>query len=272
MRFLKTQKDSKRIYFFLEFIQGVTLEFLLQTVGILTIKDSRFYIACLIIVLQYLHERDVLYRDLNPENIMIDKDGYVKVVDFNSAKVVTGKSYTLVTCPYYIAPEVICGKGYTKLSEVWSLGVLLFEFLCGKVPFGQNQEDPISIYEEVLKGCIEFPSDIPYISENAKNFIGNLLQRYPENRHSGSVEKMKGNPFFIGLDWEEISRKIAIPPYKSEEIDPIDIHNNNFGLDLDLEEFIEGLSDSDESLPPIEDFEISKYVSQIPPNWDSIFE
>ena len=269
---MKTFKDNKRIYLALEFVQGVTLQYLLEIIGILTIKDSRFYIASLIIVLQYLHDRDIMHRDLEPENIMIDKEGYIKLIDFNSAKVVTSRSYTLVTCPYYMPPEVICGKGYSKLSEVWSLGVLLYEFLCGKVPYGQNQDDPLSVYEEIIKGNLEFPSDIPYISENARSLIVTLLQRYPENRHNGPVEKLKGHPFFIGFDWEEVSMKDAVPPYKSEEIDPIDVYNNNFGLDLDLDEYIEGNLESEESLPPIEDHEILTYISQIPPNWDSVFE
>lgn len=273
VKFIKTFKDSKRIYFLLEFIKGVSLEYLLRSVGILTLKDSRFYLACLILALQYLHERDILYRDLKPENIMIDEEGYIKLIDFNSAKVVSGKSYTICTCPYYIAPEVIVGKGYNKQSELWSLGVLLFEFMCGRVPFGQNKEDPHSIYEEILKTDLAFPSDIPFISENAKNLIEILLQKYPENRFAGSVEKLKADLFFLGFDWDEISRKTAVTPFRSNEFDPIRENSNHFENCQDLDEFLELMSDdSQDSLPPIDDYEINQYAEMIPHNWDDAFD
>lgn len=273
VKFIRTFKDTKRIYFLLEFIKGVSLEYLLKSIGILTLKDSRFYLGSLIIVLQYLHERDILYRDLKPENIMIDEEGYIKLIDFNSAKVVSGRSYTICTCPYYIAPEVIAGKGYNKQSEIWSLGVLLYEFMCGKVPFGQTKEDPHSIYEEILKNDLIFPSDIPFISENAKNLIEILLQKYPENRFPGSVEKLKIDPFFIGFNWDEISRKIEVAPFRSNEFDPIRENSNCFGECQDLDEFLELLSDdSQDSLPPIDDCEIAEYAEMIPQNWDNVFD
>lgn len=204
---------------------------------------------------------------------MIDEEGYIKLVDFNSAKIVSGKTYTICTCPYYIAPEVIAGKGYNKQSEIWSLGVLLYEFMCGRVPFGQSQEDPLGIYEEILKKELEFPDDIPYISENAKILIEMLLQKYPENRFVGSIEKLKGNPFFLGFEWDEISRKLAVSPFKSNQLKLIRQESYNFEIDQNLDDFIEQLSeDSEESLPPIDDFEIHQYAEMIPYNWDEVFD
>ena len=102
----------------LEYIPGLSLNIILKDAGLLTVKDSMFYIGSLIIVLQYLHERDVIYRDLNPDNIIIDQDGFVKLVDFNSAKIIVGKTYTITGTPFYTAPEVIVGKGYGKAADV----------------------------------------------------------------------------------------------------------------------------------------------------------
>ena len=83
----------------------------MRYVGLLTNTDSQFYIASMILILQYLHEREIIYRDLKPDNCVVDIDGYIKLVDFGTAKVLQGRTYTLVGSPHYVAPEVI-GKKY----------------------------------------------------------------------------------------------------------------------------------------------------------------
>ena len=138
---MKSFKDAKRIYFLLEYVHGLELNVILRHVGLLTNTDSQFYVGSMILILQYLHEREIIYRDMKPENIMIDVSGYVKLVDFGTAKVIQGRTYTLVGSPHYIAPEVIVGKGYTKMVDLWSVGICLFEFLCGRVPFGEEEEE-----------------------------------------------------------------------------------------------------------------------------------
>jgi len=108
--------------------------------------------------LEFLHDHNTIYRDLKPENCMVDNEGNLKLIDMGTAKVLKEKSkssasrtFTIIGTPHYMAPEVITGKGYTMNVDIWSLGICLFEFMCGFVPFGEEAEDPYVIYEEIIK-------------------------------------------------------------------------------------------------------------------------
>ena len=112
-KLIKTFKDEKRIYFLLEYIHGISLNEEIRKFGLLGVADAKFYIACVFTMLEHLHERDIIYRDLGPDNIIIDDEGYPKLVDFGAAKLVKGRTYTIVGTPHYMAPEIISGHGYT---------------------------------------------------------------------------------------------------------------------------------------------------------------
>jgi len=96
----------------------------------------------MILTLEYLTTQGVIMRDLKPENFMVDTQGYLKLIDLVAAKVVKGrnimtaKTFTLIGTPHYMAPEIIIGKGYTFTVSLYSLGINMFEFMCGYVPFG----------------------------------------------------------------------------------------------------------------------------------------
>lgn len=112
----------------------------------------------MLLALEYLNLRNIIYRDLKPENIMVDTQGVMKLIDLGTAKILDTKrsmlgyrTFTIIGTPHYMAPEVISGKGYTMLVDLWSVGVCLYEFMCGKVPFGDDFDDPYKIYEEILK-------------------------------------------------------------------------------------------------------------------------
>jgi cGMP-dependent protein kinase len=135
-------KDEERIYFLTEHVQGCDLFDAIRAMGLLSDADCKFHVACLILILEHLHERDIVYRDLKPENIMIDDQGYPKLIDFGTAKVIDRRTYTIVGTPHYMAPEIIIGKGYDTKVDYWAVGVILYEFMCGGVPFGEEEEDP----------------------------------------------------------------------------------------------------------------------------------
>lgn len=118
VKMVRTFKDDKRIYFLLEYVHGLELSMILRHIGLLSNSDSQFYIGSLILVLQYLHERDIIYRDVKPDNIMVDSSGFIKLIDFGTAKQVQGRTYTLVGTYHYMSPEAIVGKGYNKNADL----------------------------------------------------------------------------------------------------------------------------------------------------------
>lgn len=98
-----------------------------------------------------------------------------------------------------MAPEIICGKGYNCLVDLWSVGICLYEFMCGMVPFGEEAEDPYEIYEEIIKKDITYPNYLK--DKKAKKLMDQLLSRVPEVRLGGSYSSLKGNPWFENFDW-----------------------------------------------------------------------
>ena len=125
-------------------------------IGLLNLHQTRFYTAIMLNFIETLHAKNIIYRDLKPENMMVCEDGYIKFIDMGtckqfSEKSLTKRTYTIIGTLNYMAPEVISGKGYSFTADLWSLGVILFEFLAGYVPFGEDSEDPYETYEEILK-------------------------------------------------------------------------------------------------------------------------
>jgi cGMP-dependent protein kinase len=205
MKLIKTFKDKDRVYFLLEFVHGQDLFDVIRVLGLLQDSDAKFYTSCLVLILEHLHERDIIYRDLKPENIMVDDMGYPKLIDFGTAKVVTqGRTFTTVGTPHYTAPEVLSGKGYGLSADYWSLGIIIYEFLCGQVPFGEEEEDTYMIYEKVLHAPLEYPRMISQ-SFPARNLIETLLNRNPSARTAGGIEKLKNNRWFHGFDWVNVT-------------------------------------------------------------------
>lgn len=119
---------------------------------------------------EYLHSYNVIYRDLKPENLLIDKDGYLKLTDFGFAKIVKSRTYTLCGTPEYLAPEILTNKGHGKGVDWWTLGVLLYEMVAGIDPF--NDDDPMGIYKKILKGVVRFPKKF---SKDARSLVKHLL-------------------------------------------------------------------------------------------------
>ena len=96
--------------------------------------------ASLILCIEYLHIRSVIYRDLKPENVMVESDGYLRLIDMGTAKQLKQtnglRTFTIIGTPHYMAPEVMLGKGYSFAVDIWTLGILMYELVCGSLPFG----------------------------------------------------------------------------------------------------------------------------------------
>ncbi|KAL4510050.1 hypothetical protein ABPG72_010243 [Tetrahymena utriculariae] len=218
MRFFRSFKDEYYIYFLLEFIQGQELFEVIREIGLLSTWDSQFYVGSIILALEYLHSRKIIYRDIKPENIMITHKGYLKLIDMGTAKIMQTnagtmtRTFTIIGTPHYMAPEVISGKGYSYLVDLWSVGICLYEFMCGYVPFGEEAEDPYEIYEEIIKKEINFPN---YLNDPmAKSLMEQLLSRVPEMRTGGSYSSLKSHQFFRNVDWIKLSDMNYQPPYQ----------------------------------------------------------
>jgi len=217
MQLVKTFKDNAHIYFLTEFIKGMELFDVIREIGLLGTYDSQFYIGSMILAIEYLHAKSIVYRDLKPENIMIDHTGYLKMIDMGTAKYLTStktpgkRTFTIIGTPHYMAPEVLSGKGYGLAVDLWSIGVCLYEFMCGMVPFGEEAEDPYDIYEQIITKPIKFPK---YLKDlRAKALMNQLLSKVPEVRLGGSFATLKANIWFEKFDWDKLMDKELKVPY-----------------------------------------------------------
>ncbi|CAD8110985.1 unnamed protein product [Paramecium sonneborni] len=229
MQFYKSMRDQNYIYFLIEFIKGMELFDVIREIGLLSMMDSQFYIGSLLICVEYLHKLQIIYRDIKPENIMVDEKGYLRMIDMGTAKFLNQKSirtYTIIGTPHYMAPEIITGKGYTFSVDLWSIGVCLYEFMCGGVPYAEDADDPYEIYEEIQKKSLVFP---PFMKDKkAKKLIDQLLSKTPEVRLGGSYAALKANNWFDKFDWDKLMDKELKPPFipkKTRMISDKDIQN-----------------------------------------------
>jgi len=156
-----TYKDSIYVYFLLELALGGELFTFLRRREKFDEPSARFYIASVVLAFEHMHTRSIAYRDLKPENLILDSQGYLKVVDFGLAKVVLDRTWTLCGTPDYLAPEIILNRGHDKAVDYWALGVLIYELIAGVVPF--FAEDPMQVYSLVLTGNIKFPVHFGYV-------------------------------------------------------------------------------------------------------------
>lgn len=210
VKLVKTFKDNLRIYFLMEYVKGFDLFEVISRFSKVGIQDCQFFVACLVLILEFLHKNDIIYRDLKPENVIVDDEGYLKLIDFGSAKVVKGKTFTSLGTPHYMAPEIMSGTGYSDSVDWWSLGILMYELLEGEVPFGPHDEDPMAIYDKILQHNIQFNSTS---SIEAKSLIDQFLNLKPALRTLGKIDKLKAHSFFSNVKWELIMCRQAKPSF-----------------------------------------------------------
>jgi cGMP-dependent protein kinase len=151
----RTYKDDWRVYFLVDVCLGGELFTILRKKRSFNEDQTRFYIACVVEAFDYMHSMNIIYRDLKPENLVMDTTGYIKVTDFGFAKVVPKKTYTLCGTPDYLAPEIVTGQGHGKGVDWWCLGVLAYELLSSFPPF--FDDEPMGTYRKIIQGKFKFP-------------------------------------------------------------------------------------------------------------------
>ncbi|KAL4510785.1 hypothetical protein ABPG72_004939 [Tetrahymena utriculariae] len=205
-------QDDRFLYFVLEYVSGGELFTYLRNKGKLDNPEALFYAAQVVSMFEYLHNKNIVYRDLKPENILIGADGYLKLTDFGFAKYCDSRTYTLCGTPEYLAPEILLNKGHGKPVDWWCLGILIYEMLAGIDPF--NDEDPMAIYQKILKGKVKFPRNF---DKNAKSLVKHLLVADLTKRYGnlkGGVNDIKTHRWFADMDWDALFHKKIPPTYK----------------------------------------------------------
>mmetsp|Transcript_52570 Transcript_52570/g.128467 ORF Transcript_52570/g.128467 Transcript_52570/m.128467 type:complete len:350 (-) Transcript_52570:50-1099(-) len=216
-------QDPSNLYMVMELVIGGELFSHLRKAGRFSNETTRVYAAQIILALQYLHERDVVYRDLKPENVLLDERGYIRICDFGFAKEVVDRTWTLCGTPEYLAPEVIQSKGHGKAVDWWALGILMYEMLAGYPPF--YDENPFGIYQKILLGRTEYPR---HFDQHAKDLIRRLLQTDRSKRYGnlkGGADDVRKHKWFKGLDFDLLLKRQSPPPIVPEVRHPADTRN-----------------------------------------------
>eukprot|EP00968_Pinguiococcus_pyrenoidosus_P000781 scaffold47_cov258-Pinguiococcus_pyrenoidosus.AAC.108 len=194
-----------------------------------------FYSACVISAFEHVHSLGVAYRDLKPENLLIDHEGYLKLIDFGFAKhipfvkgnVLHAKSFTLCGTPEYLAPELVLSKGHDKSVDYWALGCLVYELFVGRTPF-QDDHQP-EIFRKIIHAdrCLVFP---PGFDPKAANLVRRLLCANPAFRIGnllGGIKDIWNHAWFAesGFHWSDLAQKQVVAPYVPTISDPLDTSN-----------------------------------------------
>jgi serine/threonine protein kinase len=204
-------QDEKRLFLLLEFINGGELFSHLRMEGRLPDPEAQFYSSEIVLAFAYLHSKSIIYRDLKPENLLIDCDGHMKVTDFGFAKIVEDRTWTLCGTPEYLAPEIIQSKGHGKAVDWWALGILIFEMLAGYPPF--YDENPFGIYQKVLAGKVDFPK---HFDIKAKDLIKRLLTADKAKRFGclrGGAEDIQKHKWYKAINWDDVLNRRTAPNY-----------------------------------------------------------
>lgn len=209
-----------KLYYVLNFCNGGDLYYLLSRCKKFKEQQARFYASEVFLALQHLHKLGVIYRDLKPENVLLDSDGHVKLTDFGLSKE-SPTADTFCGTPVYLAPEIWMRKTYGFEVDWWSLGCVLYEMVCGLPPFwGDTIKD---VYKKVINSTPKFPA----ISPECQSVIEGLLQREPAARLGGkdNGNDIKEHEFFQPMTWDELLEKKVKPPFKSKSASQDDTNN-----------------------------------------------
>ena len=226
-------QDEDELYMLIELALGGELFSILRERNKFDEPTSRFYAANVCAAFEYLHDMKIVYRDLKPENLLLDAQGYLKVVDFGFAKIINDRTWTLCGTPEYLAPEIILNKGHNQAADWWAVGILVYEMIMGNAPF-VDDTDPMQVYQKALRGVLPETKG-RNLSKDAKNLVERLLVKEPSERLGCmklGVAELKRHPFFAKTNWQRLEKKLTQAPYIPTIENPLDV--SNFDSDWDV--------------------------------------
>ena len=222
-------QEGDYLYLVMEYLPGGDLMGLFITKDILTEEESRFYICEMILAIESIHELGCIHRDIKPDNILIGKDGHIKLTDFGLSKIPDkifkediidyrftenktshNRNFSCVGTAFYVAPEVIEKKGYGPEIDWWSLGVIFFEMVAGYAPFCSNKTNEVLYKVLHFKKYLKFPQRCQ-VSNTCKDLIYKLINKSDIRLGKNGSSEIKAHPFFKGINWLKI--KEMKPPF-----------------------------------------------------------
>lgn len=238
-------QTTTNIYFVMKYYKGGELYKHLLAKKRFPESEAKFYAAQIALALGELHRKKIIYRDMKPENILLDEDGYIALADFGLAKIVDENRLAMTFCgtPEYIAPETIKGGGYGRSVDWWGLGILLYELIVGVPPFHSSNHHVM--FQYITHKELTFPEGAraPQMSDEARDMIVQLLNKNPLKRlgTEKDIDEVMGHPFFKDIDVEKllskkltpayvpkISENLTVPDEKPKNIEDIDAKSKMF--------------------------------------------
>ena len=213
-----------KLFFVLDYCAGGELFCHLQRLGKFAEPRARFYTAELVLALAHVHALGVVYRDLKPENVLLDQRGHVRLTDFGLSKegvtLHAKGAHSFCGTPEYLAPEILARRGHGRAVDWWSLGALLYEMLTGLPPFYSRDRE--KLFEGIKNGDLGYPS---HLSNDAKAVCKALLERDPAMRlgsGQGDADEIKAHAFFQRVDWDALLDGTAAPPWQPTVVGSLD--------------------------------------------------
>jgi len=242
---ITTFKDDWFLYLLLDVCLGGELFTIHRRNGAFDEETARFYVACVVEGFTHIHSHNIAYRDLKPENLVLDSDGYLRIADFGLSKVIEENTFTMCGTPDYLAPEIITGQGHGMAVDWWALGVLIFELVSATAPF--YDDDMNNTFRHIMLSKVEFPKTF---SPECKHIVNKFLQARPTKRLGvikGGSSLVRKQSWFKWFDWKSLGQKTMEAPIKPTVKSFDDLENFEEDENVDTQEYKFKLADIDMS-------------------------
>ncbi|KAJ1819738.1 serine/threonine protein kinase [Coemansia sp. RSA 2675] len=208
-------QDSQSLYFVIDLAANGELLSWIRKLGGLAEECARFYLAEIILAVEYMHMERTLHRDLKPENILLGSDMHILITDFGTAKMFPKgesdqRANSFVGTAEYVSPELLTEKSADRNSDLWAIGCIAYQLLAGRPPFKGSNE--YQTFQKILKLDYAFPPTMPPL---ACDMVERILAIEPEGRlgstQRGGFKELKAHPFFHGFDWQDLPTRTPPP-------------------------------------------------------------